>query len=82
MAITAEDQTDFSPGELEAQIHSALPALEKARQIGAPLRNFASVDAVIAELKPTEPVFCISPGETARCSSQFPIIPRPSALCR
>jgi ornithine decarboxylase len=74
-ALTAENQAGFSPGELQAQIHDALPSFEKARQVGAPLRNFESVDAVIAELKPTEPVFCISPAKLREAAAGFQSFP-------
>lgn len=74
-ALSAEQSTGFSPRELQAQLHGALPALEKARQVGSPLRNFESVDEVVHELQPSEPVFCIAPAQLRDAAASFQPFP-------
>ncbi|KAB0677741.1 type III PLP-dependent enzyme [Aureimonas leprariae] len=48
---------------------------EPARRTDPPLPTYASVDAMIAELKPTEPVFCFLPDEMKAAARRFRGLP-------
>jgi ornithine decarboxylase len=74
-ALSVEQPAGFSPRELQAQLENALPALEKARQAGSPLRTYAGVDEVVADLKPSEPVFCIAPAKLRDAAASFQSFP-------
>ncbi|TCL69480.1 type III PLP-dependent enzyme [Rhizobium sp. BK251] len=83
-ATAAIGEPNLSARELQARVHDAMPALERARHIGAPLRSYRNVDAVIAEMQPTEPVFCISPAtlrEAAKSFQSFPGRPLYAVKC-
>ncbi|WP_337269649.1 type III PLP-dependent enzyme [Oryzifoliimicrobium ureilyticus] len=61
--------------EFLERVETARPVIERSRVVGPALPSFENVDAVIAELQPAEPVFCIEPSklrEAARRFSAFP----------
>lgn len=49
----------------------AIPTLARARVQAAPLPHYASVDAVIEQRRPCEPVFCLHPAELRRTAKRF-----------
>ena len=75
LALPAANEPVLSPRDLQSQIQSALPSFERARHTLAPLANYDSVDAVIADLKPSEPVFCITPSELRDAAASFKTFP-------
>jgi ornithine decarboxylase len=64
-----------TPAQLFGRVQEALPALERARQKGRELEMFPSVDAVVRELEPSEPVFCIHPAELRAAARRFRTFP-------
>ncbi|MDW6022341.1 type III PLP-dependent enzyme [Mesorhizobium sp. BAC0120] len=64
-----------TPAQLFDRVKEALPSLERARQKGRELDNFPSVDAVVQELEPSEPVFCIHPSELRAAARRFRAFP-------
>ncbi|MBZ9792206.1 type III PLP-dependent enzyme [Rhizobium sp. 3T7] len=69
------DEPDLSPRQLQARIQSSIPSLEKARHTGTPLASYPDVNTIIAELQPTEPVFCISPAKLRESAQSFQSFP-------
>lgn len=67
---SAAQAVDYSARQLQDHLRQALPALENRRQV-APLKQFESVDAVVAELKPSEPIFCITPQKIRDAAAGF-----------
>ena len=65
----------FSPRDLQTQIREALPSIEKASRVGPLLPVYQSVDDVIADLKPAEPVFCIEPAKLREAAASFQSFP-------
>jgi ornithine decarboxylase len=64
-----------TPAQLFDRVKDALPALERARQKGRELEKFSSVDAVVRDLDPSEPVFCIHPAELRAAARRFRAFP-------
>ena len=64
-----------TPAQLMDRVKDALPSLERARQKGRELDKFQSVDAVVQELEPTDPVFCIHPAELRAAARRFRAFP-------
>ena len=69
------NETQSVPLLYQKDIERSLPQLEKARHAGPPLKQYANVDDVIAELKPTEPVFCITPSKIVAAAQTFRAFP-------
>ncbi|WP_182084168.1 type III PLP-dependent enzyme [Aureimonas sp. ME7] len=58
-----------------ARVEAAGPAFARSRTLGAPLPAFASVDQVVADLQPSEPVFCMIPSELRKAAEGFKGLP-------
>lgn len=72
---TSSVAVSLSPRDLQTQIREALPSIEKASRIGPPLPVYGSVEDVIADLKPSEPVFCIEPEKLRESAATFQVFP-------
>jgi ornithine decarboxylase len=65
----------ITPAQLLDRVKEALPAIDRARQKGRELETFSSVDAVVRDLEPSEPVFCIHPAELRTAARRFRTFP-------
>ncbi|WEX88167.1 type III PLP-dependent enzyme [Sinorhizobium garamanticum] len=74
-ATTERNETHSAPLQYQQDLQRALHSLEKARHTGSPLKQYKNVDAVIAELQPTEPVFCITPSKIVEAVHNFGAFP-------
>ncbi|MCS3743517.1 type III PLP-dependent enzyme [Rhizobium sp. BK661] len=75
-ALSAEHVLGHDARHLQGQIETAFSGDGRTlRPAKDALRNFASVDAVIAELKPSEPVFCITPERLRSAAASFSSFP-------
>lgn len=61
--------------QVRQEIELAIPSIDRARRVGPPLPSFASVDEVIAEMRPTEPVFCLEPAKIRDAAKRFSVFP-------
>jgi len=61
--------------QLMHQLEVAVPQIERARRIGTSLPVFDSVDSVISQLRPTEPVFCLEPSKIRQAAKRFSVFP-------
>lgn len=57
------------------RVEASRPIIDRSRLVGPPLPQFDSVDAIIAELQPTEPVFCITPSKLKVAAKRFSAFP-------
>ncbi|WP_061930314.1 type III PLP-dependent enzyme [Aureimonas sp. AU22] len=64
-----------TPIEQLARLDGAIPALARARRSGPPLPVFETVDAVVASLRPAEPVFCLEPARLRQAARRFANLP-------
>ncbi|MBB3944519.1 ornithine decarboxylase [Rhizobium skierniewicense] len=60
---------------LPQTIETALSPAESKRRSGPPLEVFESVDAIISDLRPTEPVFCLQPSKIRQAAKRFSVFP-------
>ncbi|EPE94192.1 hypothetical protein RGCCGE502_30882 (plasmid) [Rhizobium grahamii CCGE 502] len=75
-APSAEHVLGRDARHLQGQIETAFSAVGRAVPPAQnTLRNFASVDAMVAELMPSEPVFCISPERLRSAAASFSSFP-------
>jgi ornithine decarboxylase len=63
------------PQKLRQQLEWALPQLDRSRPFSPPLPVFDSVDSVISQLRPTEPVFCLAPAKIREAAKRFSTFP-------
>ena len=64
-----------TPAHLIEQLRGSLPSIERSRWMGPVLEVFQSVDSLVHELQPSEPVFCINPTELRMAARRFRAFP-------
>jgi ornithine decarboxylase len=69
-AAAVADMQSTTPRHLQSRLQEAFPAARIA-----PLPNFRDIDAVIDQLRPSEPVFCIEPAQLRESAASFQAFP-------
>ena len=61
--------------QVRQQIELAVPSVDRSRRVVPPLPSFASVDEVVSQMQPTEPVFCLEPAKIKEAAKRFSVFP-------